>query len=85
VEQVEYTDAPERLQKGLARHPVPIMPLARLGVHKDWQGKGIGRAILRDAVLRTLQDEIAGIRALAIHAKEESQHANRTDALVMDD
>jgi GNAT superfamily N-acetyltransferase len=72
VGQVEYADAPERLQKGLARHPVPIMLLARLAVHRDWQGKGIGRALLRDAVLRTLQAaDIAGIRSLAVHAKDE--------------
>jgi GNAT superfamily N-acetyltransferase len=72
VGQVEYTDAAERLRKGLARHPVPIMLLARLAVHKDWQRKGVGRALLRDAVLRTLQAaHIAGIRALAVHAKDE--------------
>lgn len=70
--QVEYADAPERLQKGLARHPVPVMLLARLAVHRDWQKKGVGRALLRDAVMRTLQAaEIAGIRALAVHAKNE--------------
>ena len=72
VGQVEYADAPERLQKGLARHPVPIMLLARLAVHRDWQKRGVGRALLRDAVLRTVQAaEIAGIRALAVHAKDE--------------
>jgi GNAT superfamily N-acetyltransferase len=71
VGQVEYADAPERLQKRLARHPVPIMLLARLAVHTDWQRKGIGRALLRDAVLRTVQAaDIAGIRALAVHAKD---------------
>jgi GNAT superfamily N-acetyltransferase len=33
---------------------------------------GVGRALLRDAMLRTLQAaEIAGIRALAVHAKDE--------------
>lgn len=72
VGQVEYADAPERVQKGLARHPVPIMLLARLAVREDWQGKGIGRALLRDSVLRTLQAaDIAGIRAFAVHAKDE--------------
>jgi GNAT superfamily N-acetyltransferase len=72
VGQIEYADAPERLQKGLARHPVPIMLLARLAVAKDWQKQGVGRALLRDAVLRTVQAaEIAGIRALAVHAKDE--------------
>jgi GNAT superfamily N-acetyltransferase len=73
VGQVEYADAPERLRKGLARHPVPIMLLARLAVHKDWQKKGIGRALLKDAVLRTLQAaDLAGIRALAVHAKDDA-------------
>jgi GNAT superfamily N-acetyltransferase len=71
VGQVEYSDAPERLRTGLARHPVPIVLLARLAVHKEWQGKGAGRALLRDAILRTLQaSEIAGIRALVVHAKD---------------
>jgi GNAT superfamily N-acetyltransferase len=73
VGQVEYADAPERLRKGLAMHPVPIMLLARLAVHKQWQGKGVGRALLRDAILRTVQaSEIAGIRALVVHAKDDA-------------
>ena len=73
VGQIEYSDAPERLSKGLARHPVPVMLLARLAVDKNWQKKGVGRALLRDAVLRTLQAaEIAGIRAFAVHAKDDA-------------
>jgi GNAT superfamily N-acetyltransferase len=73
VGQVEYSGASERMRKGLARHPVPIMLLARLAAHKDWQGKGVGRALLRDAILRTIQaSEIAGIRALVVHAKDDA-------------
>jgi GNAT superfamily N-acetyltransferase len=73
VGQVEYSGASERLHKGLARHPVPIVLLARLAVHKEWQGKGVGRALLRDAILRTLQaSEIAGIRVLVVHAKDDA-------------
>lgn len=72
VGEVRYEDAPERLTKGLARHPVPIMLLARLAVSRDWHGKGVGAGLLRDATLRTLQAaDIAGIRALAVHAKDE--------------
>lgn len=72
VGEVRYDDAPERLAKGIARHPVPIMLLARLGVSSDWQVKDIGAGLLRDAVLRTLQAaDIAGIRALAVHAKDD--------------
>jgi predicted N-acetyltransferase YhbS len=70
VGQVEYSEAPERLTKGLARHPVPIMLLARLAVAIIWQGKGLGSGLLKDAMLRTLQAaDIAGIRAFAVHAK----------------
>ena len=72
VGQVEYDDAPDRLTKGLARHPVPIMLLARLAIAASWQGKGLGSGLLKDAMLRTLQAaDIAGIRALAVHAKDD--------------
>lgn len=65
--------SPKRLTKGLAKHPVPIMLLARLAVDCRWQGQGIGKALLKDAMQRTLQAaEIAGIRAIAVHAKDES-------------
>jgi GNAT superfamily N-acetyltransferase len=71
VGQVSNDEAPERLTKGLARHPVPIMLLARLAVDLRWQGQGAGRALLRDAMQRTLQAaDIAGIRAFAVHAKD---------------
>lgn len=72
VGQVTPEEAPERVTRGLARHPVPIMLLARLAVARNWHGQGVGQALLKDAMLRTLQAaEIAGIRALAVHAKDE--------------
>ena len=49
--------------------PVPIMLLARLAIDRNWQGRGLGRSLLRDAVLRTIQAaDIVGIRALLVHA-----------------
>lgn len=46
------------------------MILARLAVARGHQGKGIGAGLLKDAILRTLAAaDIAGIRALAVHAK----------------
>jgi GNAT superfamily N-acetyltransferase len=76
VGQVEYGDAPERLVKGLARHPVPIMLLARLAIASSWQGRRLGAGLLKDAMLRTLQAaEIAGIRAFAVHAKDDEARA----------
>jgi GNAT superfamily N-acetyltransferase len=76
VGEVSYEDAPERLTKGLARHPVPIMLLARLGVSTAWQGKGVGAGLLKDAMRRTMQAaDIAGIRAFAVHAKDDAASA----------
>ena len=76
VGQVEYDHSPERLIKGLARHPVPIMLLARLAVAASWQGKGLGAGLLKDAMVRTLQAaDIAGIRAFAVHAKDDEAKA----------
>jgi GNAT superfamily N-acetyltransferase len=76
VGQVEHEGAPERLKKGLARHPVPIMLLARLAIAAHWQGKGLGSGLLKDAMLRTLAAaEIAGIRAFAVHAKDDDARA----------
>lgn len=76
VGEVACDEAPERLKKGLARHPVPVMLLARLAVASDCQGRGIGPALLKDALLRTLQAaDIAGIRAFMVHAKDDEARA----------
>lgn len=69
---VAPTDAPARITKGLARHPVPVMLLARLAVDLSMKGKGLGAALLHDALARTLQAaDIAGIRAVIVHAKDD--------------
>ena len=69
---MSHEEAHERLTKGLARHPVPIMLLARLAVDRRWHGQGVGKALLKDAMQRTLQAaDIAGIRAFAVPAKDE--------------
>lgn len=73
VGQIAYTDAPERLTKGQARHPVPVMILARLAVARDQQGQGLGSGLLKDAMYRTLAAaDIAGIRAFVVHAKDDA-------------
>lgn len=73
VGSVVHESAPYRILKGMARHPVPVMILARLAVDADHQRLGLGRALLKNALLRTVQAaDIAGIRALLVHAKDES-------------
>jgi predicted N-acetyltransferase YhbS len=61
------------VKEGLAKHSIPIMLLARLAVDRRWKKQEIGAALLKDATLRTLQAaDIAGIRALAVHAKYDA-------------
>jgi len=76
VGQVAYDDAPERLAKGLPRHPIPIVLIARLAVDQAFQGRGIGIGLLRDALRRIkMVSEIAGVRGVAVHAKDDSAKA----------
>jgi GNAT superfamily N-acetyltransferase len=70
---VQRADAPGRITRGVPAHPIPVVLLARIAVDSSVQKNGLGRALLRDALIRVeaAADEI-GIRALLIHAKDES-------------
>lgn len=72
VGSVAPENASARIMKGLAKHPVPVMILARLAVDVRHRKKGIGPALLKDALLRTVQAaDLAGIRCLLVHAKDD--------------
>jgi GNAT superfamily N-acetyltransferase len=48
------------------------MILARLAIDQRYQRQGLGKALLKNALLRTVHAaDIAGIRALLVHAKDE--------------
>ena len=73
VGSVDPASAAPRAIKGTPQRPVPVMILARLAVDIRHQGAGLGKALLKDALKRTAQAaDIAGIRALLVHAKDES-------------
>ncbi len=68
---VVSSDAPAALTKGIGRYPIPVMILARLAVDTAEQGRGLGQALLKNALLRTLQAaEIAGLKAILVQAKD---------------
>jgi len=70
---VTHDEATERVRKGQARHPIPIILLARLAVDVSAQGRGVGAALLKDALIRTAQAaQTIGARALLVHAKDEA-------------
>lgn len=69
---VDHETVPARISKGLARHPIPVMVLARLAVDHREHGQGLGQGLLRDALRRTAAAaDIAGIRALFVTAKDD--------------
>jgi GNAT superfamily N-acetyltransferase len=70
---VSSEEAPARIAKGLARHPIPVILLARLAVDKDEKRTGLGRALIKDALVRIARAaDIVGARAVLVHATDES-------------
>lgn len=66
---VARENATLRSAQGLARHPVPIALLGRLAIDREEQGRGLGAALLKDALIRVERAaDILGIRAVLVHA-----------------
>lgn len=69
---IGHHEAPKTMRRNMP-NPVPVMILGRLAIHKDYQNRGLGSALLRDATLQALQaSEIAGVCALLVHALSDT-------------
>lgn len=68
---VEHADLPGKVRRN-APNPVPAVLMGRLAIHTKAQGSGLGRFLVRDAILSTLAaaDRI-GVRILLVHALHE--------------
>ncbi|MER8829819.1 GNAT family N-acetyltransferase [Mesorhizobium sp. M0938] len=65
---LDLAEAPGAIRRNMP-DPVPMAVLGRLAVDASWQGKGLGAALLQDAVLRTGHAAaILGIRGIFVHA-----------------
>lgn len=70
---VHKHESPQRIAKGLANHPMGVVLLARLAVDQTQQGKGLGKALLFDALSRIEEAaEIVGVRTVLVHAIDEA-------------
>ena len=68
---IGHAEAPSAMKRNRP-DPVPVLVLGRLAIHKDHQQKGIGTALLNDAIRRAIQAaDIAGVTALLVHAISE--------------
>lgn len=62
-------EASPRGRRGMPRHSIPAVLLARLAVDQSVQGHGLGAFLLRDAMARTLAAAAElGIRVMLVHA-----------------
>jgi len=68
---VHKHESPRRIGKGLANHPIVL--LARLAVDRSQQGRGLGKALLFDALscIKEAADTVA-VRAVMVHAIDEA-------------
>jgi len=71
---VMHQHAPSKVSRNMPE-PIPVMILGRLAVSNQMQSAGLGRGLLKDAILRTLGvSKQAGIRALLVHALSDAAH-----------
>lgn len=72
--EVAPEEASARVLKGQPRErAVPAILLARLAVDREHQGAGLGRSLLQDALLRSMEAADAiGARVLLVHAKHDA-------------
>lgn len=71
---VMHREAPGKVRRNMP-DPVPVMVLGRLAVDRNIQSSGIGRGLLRDAILRTLGvSQQAGVKLLLVHALSDVAH-----------
>jgi GNAT superfamily N-acetyltransferase len=72
---VSLSEAPNRFRRNMP-DPIPVAILGRLAIDQAYQGKGLGRALVRDAGLRLLNAaEILGIRGMLVHAISDDARA----------
>lgn len=69
---VEPAETTVRVSKGQGNQAIPVILLARLAVDVTEQGRGVGRAMLLDALARSARAaEVVGARAVLVHAANE--------------
>lgn len=68
---VTRANAPGKIRRNMPE-PIPVLILGRLATDVRWQGHGVGRGLLKDAILRSLSvSSQVGVRALLVHAISE--------------
>lgn len=68
---VAHDDAPSWAKRNMP-NPIPVTVLGRLAVDAKHHGKGLGQAMMKEAIQRTLEaSRTIGARALIVHAIDD--------------
>lgn len=69
---ITHESSTERVRSGQGRYSIPVVVLARLAVDAVEQGRGLGSALLKDALRRIAAvAEDVGVRAVLVNAKDD--------------
>jgi predicted N-acetyltransferase YhbS len=72
---IQHSDVAGKVRRNMPG-PVPVILLSRLAIDRKDQGSGLGKSLLRDAILRSLEaSDIIGVRALLVHALNDTARA----------
>mgnify|MGYP000845316900 CR=1 FL=1 len=95
--QIQYEQLPENFNAKLPKYPIPSLRIGRLAVSTEFQKKGTGKWLLKQAFIKALQiADLTGIYVIIVDAKESSatfyeqfgfiplKDKNRTMFLLMD-
>lgn len=71
---IDHKDTPGKLRRNMPS-PIPVMVLGRIAVDLDYQGLKIGKAMLKDAVSKTIViSQQAGLKGMLVHAIDDSAY-----------
>ena len=69
---VMQIEEPGKIKRNMP-DPIPVIILGRLAIDQNWQGKGLGSGLLKDALLRASEiSQQVGVRALVVQAMSET-------------
>lgn len=72
---IERTSTPGRVRRNMPE-PVPVILLSRLAIDRAEQGNGLGKHLLRDAIVRCVRAaDLIGVRAMLVHALHDEARA----------
>ena len=72
---IVLAEVPASLQRNMP-NPLPVVMLGRLAVDRNYQGLGLGRALVAHAIRLSLQaQQLVGARALLVHAIDDQAAA----------